>query len=55
MGTLFSGNNKTNMKVYKEQIHVCGHKLCNKMGGGQSVKDKYCSNNNNFFIWMHFY
>jgi hypothetical protein len=45
-GLNFVGTNKTNKKVYKEKVHIGGHKLCNKMGGGQNIKDKYYSNNN---------
>ncbi len=50
MGTSFCGTNKTNKKIYKEQIHIGGHKLCNKMGGGQNIKDKYCNNKNKISI-----
>jgi hypothetical protein len=38
------------MKVYMEQVHIGDHRLYNKRGGGQSVKDKYYNNNNKFFI-----
>jgi hypothetical protein len=31
------------MKVYREQKHIGGHRLC-KVGGGHIVKDKYYNN-----------
>ncbi len=37
MGFGFCGTNQTNKKVYREQIHTGGHKLCNQMGGGQNI------------------
>jgi hypothetical protein len=33
-----------------EQVHIGGHRLCNKMGGSQSIKDKYYNNNNKICV-----
>jgi hypothetical protein len=49
MGLGFCGTNYSSSKVYMEQIHIGGHRLCNQMGGGQSIKDKHCNNNNKVF------
>ncbi len=46
MGTWFCGTNKISKEVYKEQVHIGGHILCNKMDEGKNVKDKYCNCNN---------
>jgi hypothetical protein len=43
------------MKVFREQIHIGGHRLCNQIGGGQNIKDKHYSNNNKIPVWMHSY
>jgi hypothetical protein len=42
--------NITNKEVYMEQIHIGGHKLCNKMVGGQNITNKYCSNDNKIYV-----
>jgi hypothetical protein len=55
MGPGFCGTNKTSRKVHMEQINIGGHRLCNQMGGGQSVKDKYYNNNNKVSICVHSY
>jgi hypothetical protein len=54
MGPRFCGT-QTSMKAYVKQIQIGGHKICNQMGGGQSIKDKHCNNNSKIYIWMHFY
>jgi hypothetical protein len=43
------------MKVYKEQIHIGGQKLCKEIVGGHKIKDKYYNNENNFLIQVHFF
>ncbi len=48
MGTWFCGTNKISKDIYEE--HISGHRSCNKMGGGQSIMDKYCNSDSNFFI-----
>ncbi len=55
MGPKFCGTNQTNETIYKEQVHIGGHRLCNQMGGGQNIKDKHYNNNNKVLIWMRFY
>ncbi len=37
-----------------EQVHTSGHRLCNKMGGGLNIMDKYQSNDNKKNYIVHF-
>jgi hypothetical protein len=38
------------MKVYKEQVHIGGQRLCKEMVGGHNIEDKYYNNKNKFSI-----